>query len=195
MVAVALPLSQSDYFEAVRPARLEALSFPRRTFSPDRMTAGVPARAQILHRRRVLRRRRLMAGALGLILAFAFGVGALVALQAGLGSSGGGPLTTTGTPAVSGASAGVAAAATAFSAQPAVARVWVVRPGDTLWSIVEASGVKGDPRPVVDRLAARNWAPVAARGAYRASLASGDGRRDATAWGWTDASIGARRLQ
>jgi hypothetical protein len=30
--------------------------------------------------------------------------------------------------------------------------VYVAQPGDSLWSIVRARGVKGDPRPVVDRL-------------------------------------------
>lgn len=34
----------------------------------------------------------------------------------------------------------------------ASARVWIVRPGDTLWSIALASGAKGDIRPLVDRL-------------------------------------------
>jgi LysM repeat protein len=52
---------------------------------------------------------------------------------------GGGPLTTTG-------SAG------GVSASAAGARVYVTQPGDSLWSIVRASGVRGDPRPVVDRL-------------------------------------------
>lgn len=33
-------------------------------------------------------------------------------------------------------------------------RVWIVRPGDTVWSLVEASGVRGDIRPVVDGLQA-----------------------------------------
>lgn len=33
-------------------------------------------------------------------------------------------------------------------------RVWIVRPGDTVWSLVEASGVHGDIRPVVDRIEA-----------------------------------------
>jgi len=39
---------------------------------------------------------------------------------------------------------------------PAV-RVYVVRPGDTLWGIAEGLvGPVGDPRPVVDRLASVN---------------------------------------
>ncbi|HWG72819.1 MAG TPA: LysM domain-containing protein [Acidimicrobiales bacterium] len=73
----------------------------------------------------------------------AFGsLGIWLALQAHPGVPGGGPLTTTGAPAVLGA-------------RPAAVHVWVVRPGDTLWGIVESSGVKGDPRPAVDRLAAQ----------------------------------------
>ena len=36
-------------------------------------------------------------------------------------------------------------------------RVYVVRPGDTLWSIAVRIGAKGsDPRPLVDRLTAMN---------------------------------------
>lgn len=42
--------------------------------------------------------------------------------------------------------------AATISAFPVAARSWVVRPGDTVWSIVAASGYRGDPRPVVDRL-------------------------------------------
>jgi hypothetical protein len=35
----------------------------------------------------------------------------------------------------------------------AAERVYVVQPGDTLWSIVVATGRGGDPRPEVDTLA------------------------------------------
>lgn len=38
------------------------------------------------------------------------------------------------------------------SSRLASARVWIVRPGDTLWGIALASGAKGDIRPYVDRL-------------------------------------------
>jgi hypothetical protein len=38
--------------------------------------------------------------------------------------------------------------------RPVAARVWVVHPGDTLWSIALASGDRGDIRPLVDRLSA-----------------------------------------
>ena len=58
--------------------------------------------------------------------------------RAALGRIGGGPLATTGAPG--GAAAGGR-------------RVWIVRPGDTLWSIAEAVDPSGDVRPLVDRLA------------------------------------------
>jgi len=37
---------------------------------------------------------------------------------------------------------------------PCSGQAWTVRPGDTLWGLVEAAGVAGDPRPVVDQLSA-----------------------------------------
>jgi hypothetical protein len=54
------------------------------------------------------------------------------------GRIGGGPLATTGAPGGS---------------QAVAVRVWIVRPGDTLWSIAEAIDPNGDVRPLVDRLA------------------------------------------
>ncbi len=86
----------------------------------------------------VRRRRRVVAAAATSLFAV---LAVASALAAGTGAPGSGPLTATGSPA-------------AASVRPAAAHVWTVRPGDTLWSIVEASGVRGDPRPVVDRLAA-----------------------------------------
>jgi hypothetical protein len=58
------------------------------------------------------------------------------------GAAGGGPLTATGSPT------------TPLDIKPAVAHVWVARPGDTIWGIVTGSGYRGDPRPIVDRLTA-----------------------------------------
>lgn len=84
----------------------------------------------------VYRRRRLLAAGL-LLLAIA---AVLVTVQSALAGTGGGPLTTTG------------AAATGM--EPAGAQEWVVRPGDTLWSIALALDPKGDVRPLVHRLAA-----------------------------------------
>lgn len=49
--------------------------------------------------------------------------------------------------------------ATAVTSHPDVAhrRVYVVRPGDTLWSIaLRIGGPASDPRPLVDRLTALN---------------------------------------
>lgn len=59
-----------------------------------------------------------------------------------LAGSGGGALTT----------AGSSGALSAPAPPAATGRTYVVRPGDTLWSIVRASGQRGDPRPVIDRL-------------------------------------------
>ena len=85
--------------------------------------------------RAVLRRRRVVAlGALVLLL-----MGLWFGLQAALGRIGGSPL------AIADAPGGL---------QPAASRTWIVRPGDTLWSIAEAVDPKGDVRPLVDRLAA-----------------------------------------
>ena len=45
----------------------------------------------------------------------------------------------------------------AGAAHPKTGRVYVVRPGDTLWGIAASLvGREGDPRPVVDRLARLN---------------------------------------
>ncbi|HET9077536.1 MAG TPA: LysM peptidoglycan-binding domain-containing protein [Acidimicrobiales bacterium] len=69
---------------------------------------------------------------------------ALVTVQAALAGTGGGPLATTG-----------AAATQAGQMSAASAEVYVVRPGDTLWSIARRFDPHGDVRPLVDRLAAR----------------------------------------
>lgn len=66
-------------------------------------------------------------------------LGLFLGLQALFGRFGGGPLASVGSPAAT---------------EPAVARIWVVHPGDTLWSIALASGAKGDIRPLVARLSA-----------------------------------------
>jgi hypothetical protein len=83
----------------------------------------------------VLRRRRTVAVALS-VLALA---GVWFGLQAALGRIGGGPLATTGAPG---------------GPRPAAGRIWIVRSGDTLWSIAEAADPGRDVRPLVDRLAA-----------------------------------------
>ncbi len=84
---------------------------------------------------RVYRRRR----AVTLLVGTTVAVMLAVAIRLALAGPGGGALTTTG-------SSG------AWPSQPIAARVHIVQPGDTLWSIVRSSGVRGDPRPAVDRL-------------------------------------------
>lgn len=88
----------------------------------------------------VYRRRRLLA--VGLLLLVIAAV--LVLAQSTLAGTGGGPLTTTG-----------AAATPSDSMAPAAASVWVVRPGDTLWSIARSLDPNGDIRPLVDRLSSQ----------------------------------------
>lgn len=86
----------------------------------------------------VYRRRRLLAAGLLLLMIAAV----LVVAQSIRAGTGGGTLSATG------------AAAT----RPAVSRInvamWVVKPGDTLWSIARAVQPTGDERPLVDKLSA-----------------------------------------
>jgi nucleoid-associated protein YgaU len=84
------------------------------------------------------RRRRVVAAGLVLLLLLF----AALAVRSALGRIGGGPLAITG---AAGASGGV----------PVAERAWVVRPGDTLWTIALAVDPHGDVRPLVDRLSAQ----------------------------------------
>jgi hypothetical protein len=81
-----------------------------------------------------LRRRRTTA--VGLVLMILLGV--FVAPQALFGRPAG------ATPHASGSAGTVALAG----------RAWVVRPGDTLWTIALATGARGDIRPLVARMSA-----------------------------------------
>ncbi|MGH9064942.1 MAG: LysM peptidoglycan-binding domain-containing protein [Acidimicrobiales bacterium] len=81
----------------------------------------------------VYRRRRA-------VVALALAATIVIAL-ASLGALGGGPATTQG--------------ARAVASTPVGASVYVVRPGDTLWGIASRLDPSGDPRPLVDRLAAQ----------------------------------------
>ena len=99
-------------------------------YRPPSRAAGRPPRppAARRHSAAVYRRRRLVV--LGLVAAAVVGVGLAVrswerAPGAGLPPS-----------------------------RPVVTRVWVVHPGDTLWSIALETGDTGDIRPLVDRLSA-----------------------------------------
>lgn len=86
----------------------------------------------------VYRRRRLLAGGL-ILLFFAAVLVSVQLIQAGIG---GGPLTTTG-------------AAAGPGMIQAGAAEYIVRPGDTLWTIAAALAPGRDERPIVDQLAAQ----------------------------------------
>jgi hypothetical protein len=70
-----------------------------------------------------------------MLMLFAFLV--VIAINGALDRIGGGPLTTTDAPS---------------GAQSAAAQAWVVKPGDTIWSIATSLDRHGDVRPLVDRL-------------------------------------------
>ena len=84
----------------------------------------------------VIRRRRLGAACLLLGIGLLMMVGTL-AVQGALGRTGSGPLT----------AAGAGPALHLASDQ-----VWVVQPGDTVWSIAQALEPGADVRPLVDRI-------------------------------------------
>lgn len=88
----------------------------------------------------VYRRRRLVAAGLFLIAA----AGVLAAGQVVLSRIGGGPLATTG----------------AGGAVPAADQVYLVKPGDTLWSIATSIDPSGDVRPLVAHLAQETGSPT-----------------------------------
>jgi hypothetical protein len=122
-----------DFFDATAfagPARAEWVASGTRVASATRRSRGARpvTPVEYRHRRTV---------AIGLVVAILLGL--FMALQALLGRSVGGPLASVGSPG---------------SAQPAVARIWVVHPGDTLWTIALASGARGDIRPLVDKMSA-----------------------------------------
>jgi hypothetical protein len=104
------------------------------------VVAGGPARRPCPGRRRasaIYRRRRAVALALLVMGAVVIGLAVPAVLaRAGLG----GASSTADQPS----SIGVL--------RPAAVHIHVVQPGETLWSIVRATGGSGDPRPAVDRL-------------------------------------------
>jgi hypothetical protein len=104
--------------------------------SPPQLAARCrPARPPSVPSAAVIHRRRVVAGGGAAMIL----LGLFVGLQALFGRPGGGPLASVGSPA---------------AVQPAVARIWLVHPGDTLWSIALASGASGDIRPLVARMSA-----------------------------------------
>lgn len=123
-----------------RPARLRPANRPMRPTPSTAPTHAIRRTHPIGTCRptrpspQTFRRRRV--AALGLLVLSACLV--IIAVQAALGRAGGGPLTTTGV---------------AGGLRTAAAESWVVRPGDTLWSIASAIAPGRDARPIVDRLA------------------------------------------
>ncbi len=138
----------------------ETQTWDRRRYQPPPAASG--PRPRRLPSARVVRRRRALAGGVATISVLVGGwvLGHGTPLRPGTagGAAGGGPLTATGSPTLAPGSPirfRAAGSAGVLSARPASAQVWVVRPGDTLWSIVVDSGYPGDPRPLVDELQAQ----------------------------------------
>ncbi len=123
MVAVAYPMV--DPWSPTHPARPPRRGWPD---GPDRPSRPVRLGARVYRRRR----------AVALLALVAVAVMAMVTVRLALAGPGGGALTTPG-------SSGAAPA-------PVAGKVYVVQPGDSLWSVVRAVGPAGDPRPAVDRL-------------------------------------------
>jgi Tfp pilus assembly protein FimV len=96
----------------------------------------------------VYRRRRLVALLLVVTVVAALALAVSALWPSGRAASNGSPLTPAGASAVS-------------AARPIATDVYVVRSGDTLWSIARSLQPTGDVRPIVDRLAAgRHGAPL-----------------------------------
>lgn len=97
-------------------------------------TRPVPVRRSLPDRATRVRRRRLAAIALAALLTFAGVTVGRVAWSAAIGSSPAEPI----------------------GATPITGDVYVVQPGDTLWSIAQRIAPGEDPRPVVAALKAAN---------------------------------------
>lgn len=106
-----------------------AADYPMRIGHPSRVSHGRPGPA-------VIRRRRLGAATILLALGFLMVVG-ILDVQAVLGRTGSGPLS---------------AAGARPGAELAADRVWVVQPGDTVWTIAQAAEPGADVRALVDEI-------------------------------------------
>jgi hypothetical protein len=161
------PVSYVNSPEPVEaPARPHLVLIPGgRSSSPPCAPAGLRVPVTVgpsLARRVLVRTSHVVVQHRGIIacclLALTVVAGCWMVLRAIGGVAGGGSLTSSGALASSsgaspvGGAAAVGAAAVAADGHPTQGQTWVVRPGDTLWGIVEAAGIKGDPRPVVDKL-------------------------------------------
>ena len=129
------PMSTSPRGGGSAARHLELYRPGTRAASPRAASSARSVRGH-RHDPAVYRRRRLLAAGLTLLAVAAVLILAQL-IQAGIG---GGPLTTTGAAAGSGVI-------------PAGATEYVVRPGDTLWSIAARLAPGRDERPLVDELA------------------------------------------
>lgn len=147
MVAVNLPRSRENWAPSPGPSR-------PRVLRPDTPLTDIPRRPRALPDRATrVRRRRLAAlvAALVLALVVAAAVQAVV-LLADVASSPAPEALDTGT------------------AQPVAGQVYVVQPGDTLWSIAAEIAPDRDPRAVVEALRAANGGGVALEVGQRLSI-------------------------
>ncbi|HVM09218.1 MAG TPA: LysM domain-containing protein [Acidimicrobiales bacterium] len=116
---------------------MTAIALPLQGTTPRRLPAGARRR----HAPSVYRRRRV-AVLLGI-------VSAVVGGHAALEAFGGGPLT-----AVEGRQSLDGTVVIELDTQPVAKATYVVRSGDTLWTIARRIQPQGDVRPLVDALAA-----------------------------------------
>lgn len=132
MVAVNLPRSRENWAPTPGPSR-------PRVLRPDTPPLDVPRPRALPDRATRVRRRRLAALVAALVLALA----AVAAVQAvsWLADVGGSP---------------APEALDTATAEPVAGQVYVVRPGDTLWSIAAEIAPDRDPRVVVDALREAN---------------------------------------
>jgi len=133
MVAVNLPRSRQNWTPNPGPSRPDGLW-------PDTPLADLPRRPRALPDRATRVRRRRLA-ALVAALALGLAVAAAVETVAWLADVGGSP---------------APEALDAGAAQPVAGQVYVVQPGDTLWSIAAEIAPDRDPRAVVDALREAN---------------------------------------
>lgn len=125
MAVAVRPFPEVDYLEPI-----PAATAPRRRVAAPGGPRARRAPSAVPSPRRTsarVRRRRAL-------------VGAVLLLAPPLGLLGGGSLTSAGQASASASGAG---------------RTYVVRPGDTLWSIAERLSPGADPRPLVDDLTAQ----------------------------------------
>jgi LysM domain len=133
---------------AVRPRRATpepSIPLADRRPRVPRVGRPVPARATMFRRRRLI----ALVAAVVLTAGLAVAVQAIAQAASSVGPSAPEPIE----------------AEAAGSPRPVDGEVYVVQPGDTLWSIATELAPESDPRPVVDALRAANGGPELQAGA------------------------------